>query len=93
MRVLIFIGLKITEILAICAIIVLSYSLGLMYSYFGILPPINTLTDQILACFLGIAVTAIAILIPVGLALGIYNGIKKNWEWAGNIAKTKKRDK
>lgn len=85
-KILIFIGLKIVEILALCVGVGILYGLGIFVDPI-IFPNFYISTMRIFfAGFVGICIIAVIFLI----ALAIYYAIKANWDWADSISKGKK---
>ncbi len=78
-RILIFIGLKIVEILGVCGIVGIAYYIGQYYLYLGL----EEGEELFLPTFLGLASMVVSLVI----GMGIYAGIKANWSWAGGLTK------
>lgn len=77
--ILIFIGLKLLEILGICGIIVIAYYIGQYYLYLG-------LADDgapFMPAFLGL----VSMFVSFVIGMGIYAGIIANWEWASKLSR------
>ena len=89
-KILIFIGLKIAEIIGVCLVPVIIYSTGLFMTY-----RIGWHADRLDIldiAFKGFAVYAggfIMFLVSIGAYKGIKHAIKANWDWADRIARKK----
>ncbi len=93
MKVLIFIGLKIAEIGAVFLFFYGGYHLALFYERVWHIFP--SLTDEryawskwgdVIFASVSAPVVSIGVIVAVTLiCLGIYHGIKANWEWAEKI--------
>lgn len=82
-KILIFIGLKIAEILGVCGIVGILYGIGWLLTYqLGIDPD---MTGGWL-CFKGFFCLAFLVIIFV-IGFGIYCAIKANWAWADRLSK------
>ena len=77
-RILIFIGLKIAEILSVCGIIGIMYGIG----YF-----ILNITEKTVVWYEALAIGFMVVLIGAVLYLILSEAIKANWKWAGRLSK------
>jgi hypothetical protein len=84
-KILIFIGLKLAEILGVCGIAATLYGLGMFTDSF-LFPGFHI---SILRTFFSGFIGLIAIVVIIGICLCIYHAIKANWNWADRIAKWK----
>ncbi len=84
-KILIFIGLKIAEILGGVGIMATVYGLGLGLNHI-IYPKQDTWFQIVLKGVIALCAITIANLIGIG----IYYGIKANWNWADRITNKKK---
>ncbi len=84
MKLLIFIGLKLAEILGVCGCIGILYGLGLVMTYVIGFKPEDTRWGHILAKgFISLGGLFLIFII----SLGIYHAIKANWAWATRLSK------
>jgi hypothetical protein len=92
--ILIFIGLKLTEIMAVCGVIAITYFIGYFVDpwltkilYKDIYPDIRPYERYHSLCFL-VGLFVYCFLIVIGIAgYGICAGVKANWNWAKRISK------
>ena len=83
-RILIFVGLKIAEILGICGIVGILYGIG--YFNVRVMGWFDDMELWFELVLVGVLVLAILFLIFM-LGTGIYCAIMANWEWASKLSK------
>lgn len=85
-RILIFIGLKIAEILGIAGIFFVPYGTGMLWIYIGSpFPKQITHFDRFMTGF----IFYIGLLVLFGIGWLTWYWIKRNWKWAGEIINRK----
>ncbi len=89
-KILIFIGLKIAEILGVCGIVGILYGIGLFAIYLNIPLTHKNWVEIALIGFVCVFGLPAIILLPYGIGHIIYDVIKANWAWADRITKKKR---
>ena len=84
MKILIFIGLKLAEILGVCGIVGILYGIGcLITCVIGFDPEMNHWAILILKGFISLSL----LIGIVFIVYSIYEAIKANWAWAERLRK------